>query len=135
MARHNFLELLDEVLFYRKDNRLAEKTVKDCQMKVTSSARHLQDLRALCNDLTDELKDKQAAVQELKEKQEEYGNVVDYMNNQYESKINEYKGIIEFMDHYYKNEMEKLSPSYVKKHRVKNVGRGNCCLVILPLIP
>ena len=30
----------------------------------------------------------------------EYENVIEYMNNQYESKINEYKGIIEFMDYY-----------------------------------
>ena len=87
----------------------------------------------MCNDLTDELKDEQAAVEELEEKQEEYENVIDYMNNQYESKINEYKGIIKFMDHYYESEIEKLSPIYVKKHCVKNVGRGNCCFVILPL--
>lgn len=135
MARHKFLELLDEVLAYKKDNRLAEKTAIDCQMKATSSARHLRDLRAMCNDLTDELKDEQASVEELEEKQEEYENVIDYMNNEYESKIKEYKGIIEFMDHYYENEIENLSPSYVKKHWVKNVGRGNISLVTLSLSP
>ena len=43
----------------------------------------------MCNDLTDEIKDEQTAVLELDEKQEEYKNVIDYMNNQYESKINE----------------------------------------------
>ena len=75
----------------------------------------------MCNDLTDEIKDEQADTQELKEKQKEYENVIDYMNNQYESKINEYKGIIEFMDHYYESEIEKLSPSYFKKHWVKNM--------------
>ena len=134
-ARNNFLELLDEVLVYKKDDRLAKRTSKDWQMKATSSARHLRDLRALCNDLTDELKDEQASVAELDEKQEEYELVIDYMKYEYESKIEEYKGIIEFMDHYYESEIENLSPSYVKKHWVKNVGRGNISFVTLPLSP
>ena len=105
-ARLGFLVLLDKVLAYKKDNQLAEKNAKALQVKATSSAHHLRDLRAMGNDLTNGIQDEQALVLELEEKQEEYENVSNFINNDYESKIKECKSIIEFMDHYYENEIE-----------------------------
>ena len=119
-ARLAFLGLLDKTLAYKSDNTHAEKNVKALKVKATYFAHHLQELRAMCNALKDEVKDEQTAVLELEEKQEDHENVIDHMNDKYQSKINEYKGIVNFMDHYYDNELEKLNPNYEKKHWVKN---------------
>ena len=119
----------------KRDNRHAERNARALKVKSTSSACHLQDLIAICNDLKDEIKYEQTVVLELEEKQEEYENVIDHMNDEYGSNINEYKGIINSMDHYYENELEKLSPNYVKKHWDDNMTRDDCGFMFLSVSP
>ena len=99
----------------------------------------MEKLRALCNKTAEKLKNiqmkyrglegeittEQMTAADLEEKVGEYESIIDWMESRFNERESEYKTVIEYMNHYYEDEVERMSPRYVRKHYVPNAsGKG-----------
>ena len=130
-----FGQLLDEMKDDKKCKTRAQKDVKILKDRADAAGKRVQKLTELCRELKDEIRDEQETVNELQDKVQQYEQIIDFMKHEYENKETEHQNIIDFMDHYYEEEVERLSPRYIKKHWVKNATRGKsfhyCCIAII----
>ena len=80
----------------------------------------LRESSSLINELKDEINDEKKVLSDLRSKVEEYENIIDCMEREYEAKCNEHQTKITLMEAYYKEIIRKQSPRHVMKHWVKN---------------
>lgn len=69
----------------------------------------------------------------MEKKVQEYDEVINWMGQQYHEAQRDHQDVIDFIDTWYEEQVEKLSPRFVRKRWVKNKGRGEGSIVIVML--
>ena len=70
--------------------------------------------------MTDKIRDKENHILDLKNRVQEYEDVIDFRHHQYEEQELDFTDIVEFIGDYYKNGTIRLIPMYINKHMVDN---------------
>jgi hypothetical protein len=73
----------------------------------------------LINKLKDDIKDETMMVDDLKQKVDEYEDIIDWMESEYEETCHNYQTKIDSIEAYYTAIIAKNTPRYVMKQWVK----------------
>ena len=126
--REMFSELLDEMKDKRQETRKAVKLALQLESRAASLQNRLAQWKAKCENLRDVIETEEKVAADTSEKAEEYEAIIDVMEADFQRQLadqeGEYKSIIAYMDEYYSEVVDNLSPRYIRKHWVKNKGRG-----------
>ena len=126
--REMFSEMLDEMRENKSHTRKARKEAKQLNERATKLRKKLIHWKGACNSLKDDIQDEQELATEMSDKAEEYEWIIDVMEADFEKQLVDqeahYKSVIDYMDQYYEEVVENMSPRFIRKHWVKNEGRG-----------
>ena len=130
-TREMLCEMLDEMNESRRLVKFASTTAKNATSSAEKSAKRASILYTklklssnLINELKDDIQDETMMVDDLKQKVNEYEDIIDWMEQEYEETCQNYQTKIDSIKAYYTAIIEKNTPRYVMKHWVKNKTRG-----------
>ena len=119
-GRENLCELLDEWKAQIDVNRHLTKQAEASKVRYAMIANQLKTSTAQYNTLKDTVRDEQIKVEELETKVNEYEDIVDLIEQEYEERTSEFNNLIDYVNQY----VDEVSPRCIQKHVVKNKGRG-----------
>ena len=119
-GRENLSELLDERKTQMDANRHLTKQAEASKLRASTLADQLKTSTARYNALKDIVRDEQMKVEELETTVDEYEDIIDLIEQEYEERTSEFKNLIDYVNQY----VEEVSPLCIQKHVVKNRGRG-----------
>ena len=119
-----FNGLMKEIFDQKPVANMKDSVGKTAKSQAVKMANAISNLNEVCNDLKDEVKDKEVKISELEAKVGEYNEIIQWMEMQYEEAEEEYDSIIQYIDTYYEEKVEKMSPRFVRKRWVANKTKG-----------
>ena len=130
-TREMLCEMLDEMNKSRRSVKFASTTANKATESTVKSAKRASILYAklksssnLINELKDDIQDETMMVDDLKQKVNEYEDIIDWMEHKYEETCQNYQTKIGSIEAYYTAIIAKNTPRYVMKQWVKNKTRG-----------
>ena len=130
-TREMLCEMLDEMTESRRLVKFASTTANKATASAEKSAKRASILYAklksnssLINELKDDIQDETMMVDDLQQKVNEYEDIIDWMEHEYEETCQNYQTKIDSIEAYYTAIIAKNTPRYVMKHWVKNKTRG-----------
>ena len=130
-TREMLCEMLDEMTESRRSVKFASTTANKATTSAEKSAKRapilyakLKSSSSLINELKDDIQDKTMMVDDLQQKVNEYEDIIDWMEHEYEETCQDYQTKIDSIEAFCTAIIAKNTPRYVMKHWVKNKTRG-----------
>jgi len=124
--KRDYNSVLDNIKIKHRE-RLGQYQILHAQQikkKNNMMMRKLKLSSNLINELKDDIQDETMMVDDLKQKVNEYEDIIDGMEHEYEETCQNYQTKIGSIEAYYTAIIAKNTPRYVMKQWVKNKTRG-----------